>query len=76
MSRTMTAERDDLGDMDAYSIPEFCRRHGFSQSFFFKLQATGSGPRVMRVGARSLISKEAAQAWRRQREAAAADPTA
>jgi predicted DNA-binding transcriptional regulator AlpA len=57
-------------DKDAFGIPEFCRRHGFSQSFFFKLQANGQAPRTMKVGARRMISKEAAEAWRREREAA------
>jgi hypothetical protein len=31
----------------------------------------GQGPRVMKCGARTLISMEAAQAWRRVRERAA-----
>lgn len=56
---------------DAYPIREFCRRHNIAESFFFKLQQQGLGPRIMRVGARVLISKEAAADWRRAREAAA-----
>jgi hypothetical protein len=55
---------------DAYSIREFCRRHDISEAFFFKLQAKGLAPAVMNVGARRLISVEAAAAWRRKREAA------
>ena len=58
-----------MDDKDAYSIPEFCRRHGFSQSFYFAEAREGRGPRVMRVGARVLISKEAAAEWRHEREA-------
>ena len=61
-----TAERD------AFSIPEFCLRHGFSQAKYFQIAAAGEGPRVMRVGKRVLISKEAAADWRMSREAAAA----
>jgi hypothetical protein len=57
---------------DAFGIPEFCRRHHISQSFYFKLQALGLGPAIMKVGSRVLISKEAAAAWRRKRERAAA----
>jgi hypothetical protein len=55
-------------DRDAFTIPEFCRRHGFSQSHYFALAAAGEGPRVMRVGKRVLISREAAADWRKLRE--------
>jgi hypothetical protein len=57
----------------AYTIEEFCEAHGgFSRAHFFNLRAAGLGPREMCVGRRRLISKEAAEDWRRQREAAAA----
>jgi hypothetical protein len=62
--------RDD--DRAAYSIPEFCRRYGFSPAFFFKMQTQGKGPRMMEVGRRRLISREADEVWRREREEAAA----
>jgi len=55
---------------DAFSIKNFCARHGISESFFHKLRAKGLGPTMMRVGARTLISVEAAAAWRRAREGA------
>jgi hypothetical protein len=59
--------------VDAYSIAEFCRRHGgLSMDMFFKLQREGRGPQVMRVGRRTMITVEAARRWRRAREAAAA----
>ena len=56
---------DDYG-RDAHSIPEFCQRHGISESFFHKLRSQGLGPRTMRIGTRVLISKEAARAWRKR----------
>jgi hypothetical protein len=56
---------------DANSIPEFCTRHRFSPAKYFQIAAAGEGPRVMRVGKRVLISREAAAEWRRSREAAA-----
>jgi hypothetical protein len=59
---------------DCFTIPEFCRRHKFSQSYFFVLKKTGLGPRTMKLGHRTLISKEAAAAWRREREAESAQP--
>jgi hypothetical protein len=61
----------------AYSIPDFCRLHGgMSQAFFHKLVCEGDGPRLMRVGARTMVSAEAAADWRREREAAVQDQTA
>ena len=56
----------------ALSIPEFCEAHGISEDFFYKLKRQSQGPRLMKVGARTLISLEAAAEWRREREAAAA----
>ncbi len=55
-------------EKDAYSIVEFCQRHGFSRASFYNLEKDGEAPRMMRVGGRILISKEAAADWRRARE--------
>ena len=52
----------------AYSIQQFCQLHGISLDFYFKLARRGLGPKVMKVGARTLISVESAAAWRRDRE--------
>jgi hypothetical protein len=53
----------------AFSIEQFCAAHGgISQSFFHKLVGEGRGPKLMKVGARTLISIEAAAEWRRARE--------
>ena len=54
----------------AYSIAEFCEAHGISVDHYFKLQREGLGPRIMKAGARTLISLEAAADWRRAREEA------
>ena len=59
---------------DAYTIPEFCARHRISRPFLYKLFERGSGPRVMRVGSRVLITREAAADWRKAREAATVQP--
>jgi hypothetical protein len=54
----------------AFSISDFCKAHGgISQAFFHKLIGEGRGPKLMKVGARTLISVEAAAAWRLAREA-------
>jgi len=57
---------DIAGNVDCYSIAEFCRRHGISESFFFKLQARGEAPPTIAIGTRRLITKEAARQWRRR----------
>jgi hypothetical protein len=56
-------------DADAFSVAEFCRRHGISTQLFYKFKS--DMPVTFRVGNRVLISREAAAAWRRQREEAA-----
>jgi hypothetical protein len=52
---------------DSYSIAEFCARHGISRSGFYNLRPEDR-PQLMRVGARILISREAAEKWRREME--------
>jgi len=50
---------------DKPNIEEFCKAHGgLSESMFHKLCREGRGPAIMKVGARTLISAEAAAAWR------------
>ena len=58
-----------VDDADAFSIGEFCRRHGISVQAFYKYK--DEMPAMFRVGSRVLISREAAAAWRRERENAA-----
>jgi predicted DNA-binding transcriptional regulator AlpA len=65
-----------MDESDAYSILEFCRRHGLSRSAFYNALKAGEGPRLMRVGTRVMISREAAAEWRRDREAATEQPAA
>jgi Zn-dependent peptidase ImmA (M78 family) len=64
---------DQTGDVDAYSLAEFCRRHGISLQLYYKLAQQGLAPRTFYVGTRVLVSKEAAAQWRAEREAASAD---
>jgi hypothetical protein len=58
-------------ELDAFSIAEFCRRHGISIQLFYKFK--NDMPVTFRIGTRVLISREAAAAWRREREMAGAD---
>jgi len=54
--------------LDAYDVQAFCLAHHISRAFFYKLLDQGKGPRVMKVGRRLLISREAAADWRRAME--------
>jgi hypothetical protein len=55
----------------AFSIREFCDAHGISWGHYFNLRKRGEGPREMRAGARVLITREAADEWRRAHTVAA-----
>lgn len=63
------ASFDVADDPDAFSVNEFCGRHRISVQLFYKNRK--QMPRTFNVGTRVLISKEAAAAWRRERENAA-----
>ena len=59
----------------AYTIPLFCEAYGISRSALYGALKRGYGPRIMKVGRRTLISVDAAEAWRAQLEAhSALDP--
>ena len=60
---------DPADDADAFTVNEFCGRHRISVQLFYKNR--NQMPRTFYVGTRVLISKEAAAAWRREREQAA-----
>jgi excisionase family DNA binding protein len=53
---------------DLLSVAEFCERNGISRPFFYKLAAQGKGPKVIKLGKRTLISREAAAQWRQRME--------
>jgi hypothetical protein len=74
-ARAPPDDDDDDHHDGAFSIRSFCERHSISESFFHKLRALGLGPAIMKVGARTLISREAAARWRAEREAAAQQET-
>jgi hypothetical protein len=63
-----------LDELMAYSIKQFCALHGISIDTYFRMRRQGHGPATMAVGQRTLISAEAAAAWRRAREQAVRPP--
>jgi predicted DNA-binding transcriptional regulator AlpA len=65
-----------MQEFDALSISQFCERHDLCRASFYNLIKCGKGPRTMKVGARTLISVEAAVEWRRRMEAETAEAAA
>ena len=59
---------DPLIEPLALSIKQFCAAHGICVETYFRMQRAGIGPAVMKVGSRTMISVEAAAAWRRERK--------
>lgn len=51
-----------------YSVQEFCDAHQVGRNLFYKLVAAGTGPRIMKLGRRTLITREAAATWRQEME--------
>jgi hypothetical protein len=69
----ITVRRNELALM--FSVSEFCRDHRISRGTFYKLLAEGRGPKIAKIGRRTLISAEAAEEWRRRIEQPAATGT-
>lgn len=52
----------------AVSVDTFCKAHSISRSMFYKLQRQGKGPRLTKIGKRTLVSSSAAAEWLKQME--------
>ena len=63
------ARADVIAPVVVYTVAEFCSAHKISRSKLYELSHAGIGPRSIKIGARNLITAEAAVAWRRQLEA-------
>src|SRR5262245_53982793 len=61
-----------FSDLDSFSVEEFARRNSISVSAFYQMKREGWGPETFFVGKRQLVSREAAERWRRERERVAA----
>ena len=48
---------------EVYSVAEFCHAYGVSRSMFYKLQKAGTGPRLCKVGRKTLVSARSASEW-------------
>ena len=52
----------------AYTVPQFCDGFNVSRTHFYALLKEGKGPRLMKVGRRTLISAQAAADWSKRVE--------
>jgi predicted DNA-binding transcriptional regulator AlpA len=57
-------ERAPVIDPEAYTIPEFCRAHRVGRTTLYRLIAEGLAPEITQLGARRIITREAAARWR------------
>jgi len=53
---------------DADSVDSFCKRHSISRPFFYRLLQEGKGPKIIKLGRRTLITRESAAEWRKRME--------
>lgn len=58
----------ELVSTDVHDINSFCSAHKISRALFYLLVKKGRGPRIMKAGRRTLITKEAAAKWREKME--------
>ena len=51
-----------------FSVSGFCAHHSVSRSLFYRLQKEERGPRLTKIGRRTLITAESAAEWRARME--------
>ena len=61
-------------EREAYTVAELAQAYRVSRATLYNLWKEGSGPRRMRVRGRVLISRAAAEMWRRQVESRPEEP--
>jgi len=54
--------------MKNYSVDDFCAAAGISRSLFYKAIRDGWGPAIVKLGRKTIITTEAAQAWLKSME--------
>jgi len=50
--------------IEAFTISQFCEAHNFSRAFFYILKKKGQAPKIVELGGKRLITREAAEQWR------------
>lgn len=56
--------RPNTAPADCYTVTEFCARNRISRKLYYVLRKQYLGPLEMHFRGKTLISKEAAEAWR------------
>ena len=56
--------------MRSFSIDDWCKLHGLSRAFFYKLASQGKAPETFMVGRCTRITEQANTAWIAARQAA------
>ncbi len=59
---------------DIFTIDRFCASAGISRAHYYRLKKIGRAPRLIHLGARVLISREAFAEWRASVEAKPVKP--
>jgi len=62
-------KREAKQDAPTSTVPQFCDQHHISKVHFYSLIKQGKGPRLMKLGRRTLVTAEAAADWRTRMEA-------
>jgi hypothetical protein len=57
-------------NQEVYTVAQFCAAYAISRAKLYQLLVAGTGPHTYKLGKRTMISREAAEAWRRELEAA------
>src|SRR5262245_22943718 len=52
-----------------HTIPSFCENNAISESLYYSLKREGRQPREIELDGRVLITEQAEEDWRREREA-------
>ncbi len=58
---------------EAFSVKEFCFAHNICRATLYNLLKAGAGPKLLKIGRRSLITADAAREWRHKLEESAAE---
>jgi len=56
-------EKLPLAELDATSLVECAQLSGLSKSYIYELRAQGLGPRVRKLGKRTIVLREDRLAW-------------
>jgi hypothetical protein len=59
---------------ECYGITEWCSKAKFSPALFFKLRRAGTGPKVTRIGARTIVVESPREYYARREQEMASAP--